>query len=268
MQAVMIYRTAAFCLALAFCDPAWAEEPVPPPDQKDFVESVLPYPLETIHDRVGSLFDSETRDYYDNYPGAIYDLPNHATAIKDISPDAAARFLAFPLVRANKFYVFFAAYPNMQRTLRDLTPVAAMGHSNAALQRYAALPQEARINDFYLWSPDAPFWYSSQYTLHDKPLPFHSYFIIHLTSVDDIHTNIEVIEEQPVVKMGRKLSVDEHGTLHRFDVREVEPTTHDREFLLSCIRQFIERKVPGRHWFSCKTDAELAEPPPVPFTVP
>ena len=79
-----------------------------------------------------------------------------------------------------------------------------------------------------------------------------SYFILHITPVDAANTSVEVIEHNPVAQMGRKFSVDANGTIHKFDIRDVAPTTRDREFLLSCIRQFNERQLPGRHWFSCR----------------
>jgi hypothetical protein len=236
-------------------------------NQKDYVSGILPLNIEDAHTRIELLFNSDDRDYYEDYSSKIYDLPANVTNAKDLQPDLYKKFLKFPLVLPSKFYVFYGAYDNMQHTLNDFTPFAVMGHSNAALQRYAKLPLEQREQDIYLWSPDTPYWHS-QYTLNNKAVPFRSYFIIHLAAIDDAHTSVEIIEDQPVVQLGRKMSVDDHGTVHHYDIREVEPTTQDREFLLSCIRQFIDRKVPGRHWFNCKTQAELDAPPPVPFTVP
>jgi hypothetical protein len=247
---------------------ARAEEPeITTNTQKDYVSDVFPYNIDDVYDHIELLFNSDAREFYEDYPGIIYDLPDHVANAKNLSPELYEEFLKFPLVRANKFYVFFGAYENTQHVIEDMTPLAAIGHDNAALQRYAALPPEARAQDVYLWSPDVPYWHS-EYTLHGKPLPFRTYFIMHLTPVDESHTTVEVIEDQPVVRMGQKLSVDEHGTVHHFDVREVEPTTSDREFLVSCVRQFMDRKVPGRHWFNCR-DSNTPEPEaPVPFTVP
>jgi hypothetical protein len=163
--------------------------------------------------------------------------------------------------------VFYGAYANMQGVLKTLTPYAVMGESNVALQRYATLPMDARKEDIYLWSPDAPYWYS-EYSFRSRPVPFHTFFIVHLAPVDDSHTAVEIIEDQPTVEMGKKMSVDVHGRVHDYDIRDVDPTTKDRQFLLSCIKQFIDRKVPGRHYFNCKTDEELSAPAPTPFTVP
>jgi hypothetical protein len=254
------------CLIL-FSNFVYAQEPEQKAeDPKDYVSEMLPYPIEEVYDRASILFNSDARDYYEDYNAAIYDLPEDITNYKDLSPKAYKKFLALPLVRPNKFYVFFGAYPSVQEVLKSLTPVAAMGHSNAALQRYAQLPEDKRENDLYVWSPDTPYWHS-EYWLKGKPLPFRAYFIVHLARIDDTHTQVEIIENEPVVRLGDFMSVDIHGTVRPYELHEVEPTTSDREFLLSCIRQFIERKVPGRHWFKCRDKGEKVEEP-VPFTVP
>jgi len=267
MQAIRRIIIAGF---FAFTAPAFAQT-AESQDQNDYTSEVLPYGLETVHERIALLFDSDARDFYEDYPWAIYDLPEHAQNINSLSSAAYRKFIAFPLVRSNKFYVFFGAYPNMQGVLQAIDQLSVMGQSNAALQRYALLPKEAREQDFYLWSPDAPYWYS-EYNVNGKPVPFHSYFIVHLSAIDNAHTQVEMIEDQPVVQMGRRLSVDLHGHVNHFDIRPVDPTSQDRVFMLSCIRQFIQRKVPGRHWFNCKDKAaeKAAEnaPVPVPFTVP
>jgi len=265
------YRTLLMMLApallLAMAPAAFAQEPeLKAENQQDFVSDVFPYPLDEVHDRAQALFNSDARDYYEDYNAKIYDLPEPVANYKDLSPRAYKRFMAFPLVRPNKFYVFYGAYATMQNMVAETTPLTVMGHANPALQRYAQLPQEQRAQDFYIWSPDTPFWHS-EYEAAGKPLPFRAYFILHLAPVDDDHTRVEVIEDQPVVRMGRKMSVDANGRVHYDDIREVEPTTRDREFLLSCVRQFMDRHVPGRHWFSCRDKDEKVEIP-IPFTVP
>jgi hypothetical protein len=257
----------ALCVILFCAFPAFAQEPIlKANDPKDYVSDVLPYPLGDVYERAQTLFNSDKRDYYEDYNAAIYDLPEPVKNIRDLSPKAHKRFLALPLVRPNKFYVFFGAYASVQDVLTSLTPLAAMGHSNAALQRYAQLPQSARAQDLYVWSPDTPYWHS-EYMQDGKPLPFKTYFILHLTAVDDNHTQAEVIEYEPVVRLNYTMSIDRHGKVLPYELREVEPTTGDREFLLSCLRQFIDRKVPGRHWFRCRDKDEKPEEI-VPFTVP
>ena len=250
-----------------FSFPAFAQEPVQTAeDPKDFVSVILPYPIEEVYARAQLLFNSDRRDYYEDYNAKIYELPEPVASYKDLSPRALRKFLRLPIVRPNKFYVFFGAYPNVQGIVRDLTPLAAMGHDNAALQRYAALPEASRTMDMYIWSPDTPYWYS-EYMLGGKPLPFKSFFILHLSRVDAGHTEAEMIENEPVVRLNNVMSVDVHGTVHDYEDREVEPTTRDREFLLSCLQQFIDRGVPGRHYFSCREKGEVVETP-IPFTVP
>ena len=233
---------------------------------KDYVSITLPYPIETVYNRAVLMFESDTRDYYENYNPAIYDLPEPVKNFHDLTPAASKKFLAVPLVRPNKFYVFFGAYISVQEVLTHLTPLAAMGHTNAALQRYAALPQNARTEDLYIWSPDTPYWHS-EYSLDGKPLPFKSFFILHMTAVDNNHTEVEIIEKEPTVRIEGRSHVDIHGKVRNYEMREVEPTTSDREFLLSCLSQFIERNVPGRHYFRCRDKGEKVEEP-LKFTTP
>lgn len=226
--------------------------------QQDFVYDVLPYPLDFVRDRITLQFSANDRAFFEDYNGAIYQLPGNAKTIRDLNGKAYRTFISSPLVRRNKFYVFYAAYRHMQRHLLEITPYSVLGLDNPALQRYSQLANDARSDDIYLWSPDTPFWYS-QYSINGADLPFRTYFIIHLNALDKNHTNVEIIEDSPVVNMGKKLSVDAHGVVQRYDIRPVAPTTADREFLLSCINQFIDRKLPGRHWFNCLTDQELLE---------
>ena len=233
---------------------------------RDYVSEVLPYPLEHVYDRIASLFDSGKRDYYEDYNAAIYDLPEKVRSYKDLSPGAYARFMELPMVRANKFYVFFGAYINVQDVLAHITPIVATGKNNPALERYAALPASTRSEDFYLWSPDVPFWHS-EYSLNDEKLPFRSYFVAHLEALDASHTQLEIIEYQPVVRIKNAFTVDIHGKTQPYALKEVPPSTSDREYLLSCIRQFIERNVPGRHYFRCRDKGEKIEEP-LKFTNP
>ena len=235
-----------------------------PDDQKDYVSAILPYDLEFVRDHINLEFSSNDRAFYEDYSPMIYKLPEDVKSVKDLSPEAMQSFLRFPIARSNKFYVFFSAYKNMQQELQEITPYMVADKDNAALQRYAGITPKERRNDIYLWSPDSPYWYS-EYKLDGNALPFRSYFIIHLSKVDDSDTKVEIIEDKPVVNMGKKLSVDANGTVQHYDIRNVAPTTRDREFLLSCISQFIDRKLPGRHWFNCR-DENLDEAIPNPLS--
>lgn len=225
---------------------------------RDFVSMILPYNLDFVRNHIEVEFDSNDRAFFEDYPNAIYDLPDHANTIHDLTHEAYKDFITFPLVHSNKFYVFYGAYPNKQYLLQKITPYSAFGLNNPALERYARLPFYEKEDDIYLWSPDTPYWYS-EYSVNGKPLPFRTYFIVHITSTDKSHTNVEIIEDDPVVNLGKRLTVDAHGVLHYFDIRNVSPTTRDREYLLYCINQFIERQIPDRHVFNCLSEEELTK---------
>jgi len=242
---IILYILAVSSTALAQTPESSAKGP------KDFVSALLPYKLDFVRDHINLEFNSNDRTFFEDYNGAVYTLPGEAKTVRDLSPQAYKKFIAFPIVRPNKFYVFYGAYPNMQQHLQEITSFNVAGLNNPALQRYASLPAEARSNDIYLWSPDTPYWYS-EYSMGGNPLPFRSYFIVHLTEADAHHTTVEIIEDKPVVNRGKKLTVDANGVVHRFDIADIPSTTSDREFLLSCISQFIERKLPNRRVFNCK----------------
>ena len=218
---------------------------------KDIISEDLPYSLEFLRYRILTQFDSEERAFYDDYNGLIYDLPHHAKNITDLSEKEYKDFISFPIVRANKFYVFYAAYPSMKDHLQEITPESVLGINNPALQEYAKLPNQSRLQDIYIWSPNAPYWYS-EYSVNGDLVPFRSYFIFHLESIDENHTRLEIIEDKPTVSFGKRKTIDSHGVVQKYDIKDAPPTTQDREFMLSCVKQFIERQVPSRHWFNCR----------------
>lgn len=244
----LLFLMAAFALAL----PCAAQQHKSI-NEADFVNTVLPYPLAEVREKLGQQFSSDTRSYFEDYNRAIYELPEKVLSYKELSPRAYRAFLAFPMVKPTKFYVFYGAYPTLQSRLFAITPESVIGTDNPALARYASLPQEARVQDLYLWSPDSPYWYS-EYSLGGTLLPFRTFFIVHLSEVDEGNTNVEVIEDRPVVRIDGRPSIDENGTPQPFEIRPVAPTTRDRTFLLSCIRQFIERGVPSRSAFNCRAE--------------
>jgi hypothetical protein len=251
--------SASLIYILLLSSPAHAQSPELSAEKtQDFISAILPYPLDFVRNTIRTQFDSDARAFYEDYNGAIYELPQQARTIHDLGDKTYRKFIAFPIARRNKFYVFYGAYPNMQHILQEISPYSVLGMDNPALKRYAGLPAAMRSDDIYLWSPDTPYWYSG-YTANGNSLPFRSYFIVHLSAVDTHHTDVEIIEDQPVVNMGRKLSVDANGVVHRFDIENVAPTASDREYLLYCINQFIERRVPSRHVFNCLTPEELED---------
>ena len=221
-------------------------------EHKDVVREVLPYPVSFVRERILTQFDSEARSYYEDYNRAIYALPEKVLSYKDLSPAAYEQFMALPMVKPEKFYVFYGAYAVKQKRLREITPLSVIGINNPALIKYAALSQEARKNDIYLWSPDVPYWLS-EYELKGKKLPFRSYFIVHLSPAGDETTTVEIIQDNPVVRMEGKNSLDAQGTVHDHELRPVAPTTRERELLIFCVKQFIEQQVPTRNTFNCKS---------------
>lgn len=225
----------------------------PKAHHRQTVSEVLPYPLDFVRGRILTQFDSDSRSYYEDYNRYIYDLPEKVLSYKELSPAAYRRFMALPMIKPDKFYVFFSAYAIKQKRLTALTPLDVVGVDNPALVKYAGLPKEARASDIYLWSPDVPFWFS-EYELEGKKLPFRTYFIVHLAAEGANATSVEIIQDSPVVRMEGKASLDDQGRLQDHDLHPVPPTTRDREFLLSCIKQFIEREVPTRKMFNCKAE--------------
>lgn len=225
------------------------------------VKELLPYRSDEVREALGRMFDSGQRSFYEDYSGIIYDLPEKgARDYKGLSDSGKTRFMDLPLVRPQKFYVFYGAYEMMQGRLAAITPLNVVDSGNAALLRYAALPPAARANDLYLWSPDVPYWYS-EYTAGGKKLPFRTFFIVHLTPMKD-KTLVEVIQDQPRVITGRRMNVDSNGLVHKFAVQNVPPTTQDSRLLLSCIRQFIERRLPARRFFNCRDESQPADAAP------
>jgi len=220
-------------------------------EQKDFITGTLPYPIDYVFERINSQFSPEDRSFFDDYNGRIYQLPHNAKIKQELSSKELQDFIASPIVRQNKFYVFFAAYKNMQARLQEITPEKVIGNQNAALERYAASDKQKRDHDIYIWSPDIPFWYSNDKSF-EKPTLFRSFFIVRLNPIDEDNTEIEIIQDNPVINNGKKFSVDKNGKISNFDIKPIPPTTSEREFLLSCISQFIEKRHPNRRLFNCK----------------
>ena len=240
-------------LLLADLAPDSVAQEAPKPKQQHIISEVLPHPVDFVRGRILSQFNSDDRSYYEDYNRYIYELPEKVLSYKDLSPAAYERFMALPMIKPDKFYVFFGAYQVKQKRLHAITPLSVTGIDNPALVKYAELPRHARSNDIYLWSPDVPFWFS-EHEKEGKKLPFRSYFIVHLTAKGDSKTRVEVIQDSPVVRIAGKPSLNEHGTMLDYELRPVAPTISDREYLLSCIKQFIEREVPSRKQFNCKTN--------------
>lgn len=243
--------SAAVILSI-YCN-ATAQEKVAVETQ-DFVTAEFDLPIASLRALLLLQFDSEERSFFEDYNRAIYDLPEKVLSYKNLSPKAYEKFMDFPMIKPTKFYVFLGAYPTQQSRLMQIEPEDVVGKDNPALARYAELPLESREMDIYLWSPDSPYWYS-EYQWRDKPAPFRSYFILHLEAKGKHRSTLEVIEENPVVRMEGKLHVDEHGSLQPYEVRSVSPTTRDRTYLMGCIRQFAHYNYASRKEFTCDEKA-------------
>ena len=119
----------------------------------------------------------------------------------------------------------------------------ANSSDNPALQRYSQLSPESRRDDFYLFARSDPYWPSSEYTYRGKPAQFTYNFIIHLEDTGNSTTKLEVIEAWPYVKMGKRFGWSAHtGPFPQFfdDIRQVPPTTEDRQELLEALEQAIK----------------------------
>jgi len=108
-------------------------------------------------------------------------------------------------------------------------------HDNRALERYAGLDDEGRRLDFFVRGPSKA--WPSEYLKNGKPADFNTDFIVHLSSVDDGATRIEVIQYAPRVTVGRGFELFGRQVLPELtrDRRAVAPTTKDREEMLELV---------------------------------
>src|SRR5712692_4129103 len=116
---------------------------------------------------------------------------------------------------------------------------------NPALQRYSQLSPESRRDDFYLLPLTDFYWPSSEYTYRGKPAQFTCDFVIHLEDAGNSTTELEVIETSPVVKIGERFGWSAHTGLFPqffYDIRQVAPTTEDRQELLEALEQTIKKE--------------------------
>jgi hypothetical protein len=121
----------------------------------------------------------------------------------------------------------------------------ANSRDDPAMDRYLGLPAEQRGDDLFLYHPLDIFW-SSEYQVRGKPVPFTCHFILHLEPDGPGRTKIEVLEYEPLVDAGRKLAAEKHGVGFGFatDLRRVPPTTRDRVELLDRIEEAVRTTPP------------------------
>ena len=143
-----------------------------------------------------------------------------------------------------KFASFWLSASHDPSSADDDYQLRAHSSDNPALQRYLQLSPESRRDDFNLFTPSDFYWPSSEYTYRGKPAQFTCYFIIHLEDAGNSTTKLEVIETSPVVKIGERLGLSAHSEPFPqffYDIRQVAPTTEDRQELLEALEQTIKK---------------------------
>lgn len=173
----------------------------------DFVEQAVSVNAQTAHERLASNLES-VLDSHQDFRGA--------------------NVMGF-----DKYNAFMSQYQ-----------MEAKAENNVALGRYARLPNQNRIHDFYIMAPEQD-WFS-EYMQDGKRLPFNTDFFVHLEQLDDGKTRIEVIEFFPRVHPGQslKLCTRHGGPMYTRDVRPVAPTTRDRREMLDLVVRVVELTLP------------------------
>src|SRR6266853_78425 len=143
-----------------------------------------------------------------------------------------------------KFADFSLSNSHDPSSADDDYQLRAHSSDNPALQRYLKLRPESRRDNFYLSPRMDSYWPSSEYTYRGKPAQFTCNFIIHLEDAGNLTTKLEVIETSPEVKIGERLGKSAHtGPFPQFflDIRQVPPTTEDRQELLEALEQTVKK---------------------------
>ena len=114
---------------------------------------------------------------------------------------------------------------------------------DAAMDRYLHLPAAARKEDIFLTNTTAGSYWYSEYKRFGRPLPFRCDFIVHLEEESPGQTRVEVLEYNPLVRLGRVPGWG-HGGAPGFiaDERLVPPTTSDRVEILERIETLASRR--------------------------
>ena len=112
---------------------------------------------------------------------------------------------------------------------------------NEPLARFAAQLPAARGHAFYLSEPTGNVYWPSEYVHDGKPADFRSAFIVHLRTESENATTVEVIEYQPMIKVGRRFRIGHNGPGFYADIRDVEPTARDRQRMLEAVTRGVGR---------------------------
>ena len=115
---------------------------------------------------------------------------------------------------------------------------------NVALERYVKLEPSARPHDLQLW-PASDNWWLSEYHSKGVPLPFSTYFIIHLEAKGERATSIEVIEYFPSVWTHNAFRLHRHGGGIGPITQRVGPTTRDRIDMLNFLIDVLDPSTAG-----------------------
>jgi hypothetical protein len=139
----------------------------------------------------------------------------------------------------DKFHYFYL-FKRSAGVFPDDLQVRAHTSRDPDLRRYAALPDDARSRDLYLYEPSADYYWYSEFRIGGTPVKFRCSFIIHLEALDSTRTRIEVLEYIPIIWIGRAFHLLGHaGPGVYYDIREVPPTESDREELLELIKRSV-----------------------------
>jgi hypothetical protein len=177
------------------------------------VQMSIPRPIQTVTETLKAMFNSEA------------DL-NQGTH-KQPKGDRLYHFYLYPY--GHPLFPEDYLIQHWSKTDPDLRP-------------YAAVPQDQRQNDFYLYEPTADYYWFSDYYYHDVPAKFRCAFIIHLEPAGDNGTKIAVFEYLPTIWVGERFGFSAHavGPALLHDIRFVQSTGSDRIRLLDKIRAAVE----------------------------
>lgn len=104
---------------------------------------------------------------------------------------------------------------------------------------YKAISSSSKSDGFYLYEPSGDYYWNSEYYYQNKPAPFRTGFIIHIESVTNNQTKIQIFELLPEIRVGNYIGFGGHSGLlpgKFWDIRQVEPTISDKIDLLNVIR--------------------------------
>jgi hypothetical protein len=134
----------------------------------------------------------------------------------------------------------FLVSGRQDQTFPDDFQLRAHATDNPPLEQYVRLPPAQREHDLYLWDPLSRYW-TSEYRVGNKPAEFSTRYILHFADAAPHSASVEVIEDLPVVRAGRKFQFGGHGGPGFYDdIRPVAPTVSDRMRMLQMIERLAQ----------------------------